>query len=522
MAHSARGAATLRAVIRLIRRSLALALVATGVLAQAFCSVGQASPSLPLGHAGRWITDAGGRVVVLHGINMVYKLPPYYPSVVGFGNDDAALLARIGFNAVRVGVIWKAVEPSPGVYDNSYLNHIAATVSTLARHGIVSLLDFHQDMYNEEFQGEGAPDWAVQDGGLPNPKLGFPGNYLANLALEHALDQFFSNAPGPGGVGLGQRYAAAWAHVAARFRNTKSVLGYELLNEPFPGTAWEQCASPAGCPVFDGELLALYKRVDAAIRAVSRRTLIWYEPNVLFNDGAGTALGPLGDPRAGFAFHDYCLTQPTSGTSTACTAADNLVFTHALARVASTGDALMMTEFGATTNTAYLTQMVQRADTDMVPWLEWAYCGCSDPTTSGPGDEQAIVRNPALPPSGSNLVEPTLHALVEPYPQVVAGTPLSWGFTAASKLFTVRFTTSRANGHGSFPAGAITQIAVPALVYGGRYSVQANGGRVVSKRGASVLTIASCKRAKTISVTVASSGRNHNSCSAPRRRVKKR
>ncbi len=71
-------------------------------------------PALPLGHAGRWITDAQGRVLVLHGINMVYKLAPFYPSAAGFSDDDAAFLARIGFNAVRVGVLWEALEPSPG------------------------------------------------------------------------------------------------------------------------------------------------------------------------------------------------------------------------------------------------------------------------------------------------------------------------------------------------------------------------------------------------------------------------
>jgi endoglycosylceramidase len=206
-----------------LKRSLALALCTACALAAGSASVAQASPKLPLSHTGRWITDAAGRVVIVHGTNMVYKLPPYYPSAAGFGADDAAFLRRIGFNAVRVGVIWKAVEPRPGVFDDAYLGQIAATVRTLARHGVLSLLEFHQDMYNERFQGEGAPDWAVQDGGLPNPKLGFPGNYLGNPALEHALDQFFGNAAGPGRRGLQGWFASAWAHVAGRFRGSGSV-----------------------------------------------------------------------------------------------------------------------------------------------------------------------------------------------------------------------------------------------------------------------------------------------------------
>ncbi len=491
----------------------------------AMCAVGagagaaSAAPTQPLSHAGRWITDARGRVVIVHGINMVYKLPPYAPAATGFGDDDAAFLARIGFNAVRVGVIWKALEPSPGHYDDAYVANIASTVKTLARHGVLSLLDFHQDMFNEKFQGEGAPDWAVEDGGLPNiPKAGFPVNYLVNLAVEHAFDQFWANAPGPGGVGLADRFAAAWAHVAAAFGRTRSVFGYELFNEPWPGTAWHPCALPAGCPAFDVKLRAFYQRVFARVRAIDRRQLIWYEPNVLFNGGPNTHLGPIGDPRAGFAFHDYCLSEPATGPSAACTAADDSVFSHAVAHSASTHDALMETEFGATNDIPYLNEMVARADRFMVPWLEWAYCGCSDPTTSGPGTKQAIVIDPSKPPAGSNLELPTLRALVEPYPQVVAGTPTAWNFTRASRTFRLTYSTGRAGRPSRFGAGSVSEIATPALVYAGRYSVSVSGGVPLSRRGASTLRVASCRGARTVTVTVAPGSGRHGSCTAPKRR----
>jgi len=469
-----------------------------------------AGPRLPLGHAGRWITDARGRVVIVHGVNMVYKVAPYYPAAAGFGNDDAAFLARMGFNAVRVGVIWKAVEPEPGVYDDAYLNQIAATVKTLARHGIVSLLDFHQDMYNELFQGEGAPDWAVQDDGLPPvPQTGFPGNYLEMPALEQAYDHFWDNSPGPGGIGLEDRYAAAWRHVAVRFRGDRSVLGYELFNEPWPGTGYAACLTPAGCPGFDSKLTAFNRTVDAAIRAVDRRTMVWYEPNVLFDFGAPTNVGALDDPHAGFSWHDYCLTGSCSTYGK--------VMANAAEHVAQTREATMMTEFGATNDTATLEMVVRLADQNMVPWLEWAYCGCSDPTTSGPGDEQAIVRNPAQAPRGSNVVMPTLRALVEPYPQVISGTPLSWSFDPTSRVFKFRFTTARASGRGRFRPGAVTEISTPKLVYGGHYAVRVKGGAIVSRRGAPVLEIASCRHARTMSVTVSASGRDHESCRPPLR-----
>ena len=499
---------------RSVRRGVsAVAVLAAFVFA---CGGGaaNAAPTLPLGHAGRWITDASGRVVIVHGINMVYKLPPYYPSRIGFGDDDAAFLARIGFNAVRVGVIWNALEPSPGAYDHVYLSQIGKTVATLARHGVLALLDFHQDMFNERFQGEGAPGWAVQDGGLPNPALGFPGNYLANPAVQHAFDQFWNNAPGPGGVGLQDRFARAWAYVAAHFGRAPSVLGYELFNEPWPGTIWQPCASALGCPAFDSKLTAFYLRVFARIRTADRRTLVFYEPNVLFNGGAPTHIGSLGDPRAGFAFHDYCLTAPTN-----CDGPDNRVFRNAVARANGAGDALLETEFGATNEAGFLEGLVARADRFMVPWLEWAYCGCQDPTTSGPGTVQAIVIDPSKPPAGSNLVMTTLRALVEPYPQVVAGTPTAWSFKRSTRTFTLSYSTTRVAKHERFDAGAVTEIATPALVYGGRYGARVSGGAILSLPGATTLRIGSCPKARTISITVGPSGHSLGSCKLPRPRT---
>src|SRR5262245_53690818 len=105
---------------------LGLALAIAGLLAVPLAAAGRPgqpppaarTPPEPLGHAGRWITDATGRVLIPRGVNMVSKLPPYTPSFAGFGEDDAALLEREGFNTVRVGVIYSAVEPAPGFYDN--------------------------------------------------------------------------------------------------------------------------------------------------------------------------------------------------------------------------------------------------------------------------------------------------------------------------------------------------------------------------------------------------------------------
>ncbi|MBD4630380.1 cellulase family glycosylhydrolase, partial [Xanthomonas citri pv. citri] len=106
----------------------------------------------------------------------------------GFGEDDAAFLEAQGFTSVRLGVLWAGVEPRPGVYDDAYLARVERTVRILNAHGIASVLDFHQDMVNEKYQGEGWPAWAALDHGMPNiVKTGFPGNYFLNEAVKYSF-----------------------------------------------------------------------------------------------------------------------------------------------------------------------------------------------------------------------------------------------------------------------------------------------------------------------------------------------
>lgn len=456
------------------------------------------------------VLDSLGRVLVLHGVNMVAKLDPYAPDELGFGRDDARFLARQGFTTVRLGLIWKAVEPQPGEYDDAYLARIRRTTRVLADHGIRTLLDFHQDLYHERFQGEGAPDWAVLDDGLPSqPQLGFPNNYFVNLGLNRAFDNFWANAAGPGGVGLQDRYAAAWAHVATFFRGTPGVLGIDVFNEPWPGTGWQLCINPLGCPTFDGRLEAFTQRVVDAVRAVDPATPVFYEPNVLFNNGVATLVTPTGTD-LGFSFHDYCLTAdlgldavglPTGEDDPLCGTFDDLVWRNAASHIAGTGHAGLLTEFGATSDTAVLRDMVARAQAADVGWQYWAYCGCDDPTTTGPGAEQALVTDPAAPLRGDNIDRAKLRALVIPYAQAVAGTPSGSTYDRGTRTFTTGWDVARIGG-GTFDAGARSRIVVPRLVYRDGYRVEATGARVVSRPGARVLVVAQRPGAREVRVTV--------------------
>jgi endoglycosylceramidase len=482
------------------RRATAVALLIALLALVAPQEPALAEPAVAKSHAGRWITDASGRVLIVHGINQVYKVPPYVPSTSGFDADDAAFLANNGFNAVRLGVIWAAVEPQPGVFDARYLNSIATTVKTLAARGIVSLLDFHQDLYNEKFQGEGAPAWAVQDGGLGNPAFGFPANYFANQAQQRAWDNFWRNAPGPDGVGLQDHYAAAWAHVASRFGRDSSILGYEIMNEPWPGAAWLPCAVPVlGCADFDVKLTAFYNRVTTAIRRVDTRTPVWFEPNVLLGESNTSRLGTVDDANTGFAFHVYCPSAAITGDyGLLCPALDDATFAAARAYATKHDIPELVTEFGATNDAATLAGVMDRADKDRIGWLEWAYTG-NDITSSSP-EGQALVLDPSKPPSGTNVNTAKLKVLAEPYPQLVAGTPSTWSF--ANGTFTLTYSTTRAGGRGSFPAGSETTIATPAIQYPDGYTVQVSGARVVSAPGDPITHIRSLAGAATVTVTI--------------------
>ncbi len=98
----------------------------------------------------------------MHGVNVVYKHAPFiaYPDPGepwNFDATDAAKMQRLGFNVVRLGIEWQALEPgsggpnqpqicTPGAPETTgavdewnqtvaeqYLSHVAATVKLLAQ-----------------------------------------------------------------------------------------------------------------------------------------------------------------------------------------------------------------------------------------------------------------------------------------------------------------------------------------------------------------------------------------------------
>lgn len=491
---------------RLLTALAVAGLAAAGIVAAAPAASAANPEPRPQQH-GRWLVDPDGRVLVLQGVNMVNKVGSYAPSATGFDADDAAFLAEQGFTTVRLGLIWKAVEPSPGQYDDAYLANVRRTTELLANQGIWTMLDFHQDMYNEKFQGEGAPDWAVQDGGLPAaPQLGFPYNYFGMPAVNRAYDRFWANAAGPGGIGLQDRYAQAWRHVAEFFASTPKVMGFDLFNEPWPGTTYPVCINPLGCPGPDRKLSAFSQRAVDAIRTVDPNTVAYYEPQLLFSEAIKTSVKVTG-ANLGFSFHNYCVFDPIAAAGLglekpACGITDSITWSNMEQHVSARSVSPLLTEFGATDNLTTLQDMVARAAKHRIGWQYWAYCGCSDPTTTGAGDSQALVLDPRQPPTGSNVKEAKLKALAVPHPTAVAGTPTSYDFDRATGVFTLKYSSSKAGGTGSFAAESRTTVAVPRIQYPGGYTVTATGATVASATDAPQLVLALKPGVTQVQVTV--------------------
>jgi endoglycosylceramidase len=339
--------------------------------------------------------------------------------------------------------------------------------------------------------------------GAPNNHAPFAIGYLDNLAEDAAWDYFWADTKARDGVGLEDHYAAGLARIARAFSGVPGLLGFEILNEPWPGVLWPTCASPLGCPPagFDQTLLTdFYRRVLPALRAADPTHLIVYEPNLLFDYGAATQLARLPDPNLVLAFHNYCLANAPGLTSLpapgqVCGGEEDLVFENAEARSTATGDGLLMDEWGNTTDLAEVNRIAAEADQHMVGWSEWAYEDCCH-------SPAAIVKDASVSPTvPGNLNLPVLRALVRPYPKLIAGTPTQWGFDPVSDTFSLTYSTAPVAG-GSFPAGVDTEIEVPALQYPTGYTVGVTGATVTSAPDANLLRLVAVPGATSVHVAI--------------------
>lgn len=98
----------------------------------------------------RFMIDGARRTIIFHGVNVVYKVDPYIPTTnstfdpqLSLNDEDIENMVKWGFNFVRLGVMWEAVERQRGVYDDKYLANVNTLINKLGARGIYTMVDAH-------------------------------------------------------------------------------------------------------------------------------------------------------------------------------------------------------------------------------------------------------------------------------------------------------------------------------------------------------------------------------------------
>ncbi|HEX3899628.1 MAG TPA: cellulase family glycosylhydrolase [Mycobacteriales bacterium] len=473
-------------------RRLALALCLTPLLATvvptAAATAKTSHPASPdISRANAWLIDRQGRVIELHGFNVMRKTAPYYPS--HFDAQDARFLVRNGFTAVRIGFIWSAVEPKPGVYDDRYIRRFVAFNDLLAEHGIHALIDFHQDAWSKGGGGDGAPAWAT-----------LSDNFLSDFQA------FWDNKAGPGGVGIQTRFIAAWRHVVRMIDASPgagALIGFDPFNEPYAGLA-SLCAPFVPCPAFEsGALASFYRRVIAAIRSTGDEHVIFPE-GVATNGLARPSLPRFGDAQTAFTFHDYCLlTQEATGSSptdAACRPLEHSGVGNFLSFAARHDVPALLGEFSCTDADDDNAAMVDLADERYTSWTAWMYYRAAKDPANCPG--QGLLRDDAKHGSIANAKAAKLAAFEVPYPQAIAGTPGGFSYDRSSRTMSFSYAATAVPG-ATLTKGTATDVFVPRLVYRHGYRVAVTGAHITSPPNAQHLTLIANHPGATVRVTVA-------------------
>src|SRR5205807_2469542 len=148
----------------------------------------------------------------------------------------------------------------------------------LAQYGIHTLLDNHQDGLSKVWQGNGFPEWAIHARpGALEPNVGFPLYYLMP-SMNQGWDEVWNNT-----YGVLDYLGEALGALAARMSAHPGAFGIELLNEPWPGSAFLSCY-PNGCPGFDAKYQAAMQKLTDAVRARDGELMVLWEPNVTWNE----------------------------------------------------------------------------------------------------------------------------------------------------------------------------------------------------------------------------------------------
>lgn len=446
-----------------MRQRRCAALAVSGVLVASSCAgvPARVDPGgRPVPVERRFLRDEDGRALVLQGINVSAraKSPPYLP--VDIDPDGMVeLRRRLGFNHVRLLLQWRAVEPEPGRYDDTYLDAVAERIRWAHAAGLYVILDMHQDLWGDwdpdvDGEGNGAPAWATRTDGASRIPLPDGSPWWLNAIqppVMAAFDSFWRDTD------LQDAYADMWAHVASRLGSEPGVLGYDLMNEPYPGS------DPAGFEA--GRLAPMYRRTIAAIRAVDTERWIFLEPMSFgINQGLASGMPPIDDPRPGedrlaWYPHFYPEGDLDDGVWDGRVAQFDLWRLHRVLEADRLGMPVLAGEFGLSGRVvgaeAYLRRFIADVEDIGSGWSYWSY------DRAGPGGWSPLRRDGSLEPR-------IAAALVRPFPMATAGDPVEYGFDPATRTLRVTF-RSRPG------LTAATLLSIPDLVYPGGWQLEVDG-----------------------------------------------
>jgi len=451
----------------IVRRAVALGLVLLAVAATAAHALDGRRLRVRQGR----LVDTHGRQITLRGVNArvagVFDVSfddgrlPLEP-IPTFDDGDAAKMEAFGFNLLRLPLSWSALEPVRGQYDAAYLDRVAAVVDLCRAHGILVLLDFHQDAFSKEIGQDGAPRWVL------DLLLG-PGNYpylggpLTDLnarrtapATLKAFRLFFVNASN-----VQDDFAAAASVVATRFEREPAVLGYEIMNEPLA------FLSPRG----DAALLDFHVRLARAIRRVDRRHLIAFEPDSIRNFTNEAAIPDAPFPVRGALYAPHIYTDVFDGGdySSGDPAALEPSMAHAAAEAAGWGAPLLVGEYGIDPNApnanAWITAELDLQDRFRASSTFWLW----EEISSG---HWGLFDGESSEPGGERIGRTT--ALSRVYARAVPGRVLEHAFDADANTLRLRY-----EARGAAPL----ELFVPARRYPAGFVLRCDGAPVSAAAG---------------------------------------
>jgi endoglycosylceramidase len=228
------------------------------------------------------------------------------------------------------------------------------------------------------------------------------------------------------------------------------VVGFDVLNEPHWGSASTTTFEP-------NKLQPFYERVIREVRSVTP-WLVFAEPSSLRNIGFGTRLSPFDGPDVVYAPHMYDPLAEGNGSFDPARR-DGLIGLGGELRVEADalGAALWIGEYGG-----------RASDPQIAVYMDATYDAAAGAFAGSAHWSYDRGGGYGLLDEAGQEVTALVDAVVRPYPERIAGTPVSWHYDDAARVLS-------AGWEPDANFAAPTVIVAPTRVYPTGVAVQCDG-----------------------------------------------